>query len=277
MVASLTLLHKREKFRLKIGDYQRKALAEQKPTSAQLVKKPSGYYLHIQIKEESEPTSAPSGMLGVDLGIRSIASLSDGTQFSGRDLNTYRLRRHKVRKSLQSKVHKGKPTTRKNARKALKRLGGKEQRTVKNINPGGEPHTVSYRIVAKANHQAIALEDLTGIRQSINKRLRKSQKGLHNRWSFYQLRQFVEYKAQAKGVQVIFVRPAYTSKTCSQCYHMGNRVGEKFTCRNCGLVANSDQNGAINIAAVGGAIVGRPEESNGVARRLFCNVKHKHL
>ena len=274
MVASLTLLNKREKFRLKIGHYQRKALAEQKPSSVQLVKKPSGYYLHIHIKEECEPTSDPSGILGVDLGIKSIASLSDGTQFNGRSLNTYRLLRHKVRKSLQSKAHKGKPTTRKNARKVLKQLSGKEQRIVKNVNPGGEPHTISYHIVAKpkANNQVIALEDLSGIRQSASQRLRKSQKGLHNTWSFYQLREFVAYKARAKGVQVVFVRPAYTSKTCSPCFHIGNRSGEKFSCRNCNSVMNADYNGAQNIAAVGGAIVGRPEES-----KLFCNLKHKHL
>ena len=106
-----------------------------------------------------------------------------------------------VRKSLQANAHKGSRTTRKNARRALKRLSGKERRYQKDIN-----HRISKQIVetAKANRQAIVLEDLKGIRDRTNKHLRKSQKGLHNTWAFYQLQAFIRYKAaraSVKGVQ----------------------------------------------------------------------------
>lgn len=49
--ASLTLLNTRERLALDIGDWQRQALAGQKPTSATLTKKGKGYFLDIQIKE----------------------------------------------------------------------------------------------------------------------------------------------------------------------------------------------------------------------------------
>ena len=56
------------------------------------------------------------------------------------------------------------------------------------------------------------LEDLTNIRANIKagKRVRTR---LH-RWAFRQLRDFVAYKAEAAGLNVIFVEPAYTSQTC---------------------------------------------------------------
>lgn len=256
-VASLTLLNSREKFRLDIGEYQQKALIDKSPTSAQLVKRGKRYFLNIQIKEESPDPKKTKKVLGVDLGIKSIASLSDGTQFSGRSLNTYRLVRHKVRKSLQSKAHKGSQSSRKNARRTLKRLSGKEQRTAKSIN-----HLISKQIVekAQANSMMIALEDLYAIRERTNKKLRKSQRGLHNTWSFYQLRQFVEYKAARVGVKVVLVNPRYTSQTCSVCLHIGQRNREKFSCANCGSVLNADINGARNIATVGG-VVTHPENS----------------
>ncbi len=123
--------------------------------------------------------------------------------------------------------------------------------------------TISCKhIVEKAKRQsrAIALEDLEGIRDRTNKRLRKSQRGFHNTWAFFQLRQFIEYKAARAGVKVIWVDPAWTSQMCSCCLHVGSRSGSRFSCSNCGTVLHADLNGALNIAAVG-ATVTRPEYS----------------
>ena len=57
------------------------------------------------------------------------------------------------------------------------------------------------------------------------------------------------YKAQAMGITVNYVNPAYTSQTCSVCHELGKRVKHRFTCPQCGHVAHSDTNGARNIAA----------------------------
>lgn len=254
---SLTLLNSRERFGLDIGEWQRKTLKGQSPTSAILCKKGKDYFIDIQVKEPTPTPDQPSGTLGVDLGIKSIATLSDGTSFDGATLNAYRLKRHKVRKALQSKAHKGSSSTRKNTRRTLKRLSGKERRYQKWIN-----HQISKKIVetAKTNGQAIALENLKGIRDRTNPRLRKSQRGLHNSWAFYQLAEFVRYKAARAGVVVVSVDPHYTSQTCSCCRHFGQRQGKCFSCSNCGAILDADLNGAKNIAAVGGSI-SDPENS----------------
>ena len=249
--ASLTLLSGRERFGLDIGEYQRQTLTGHKPKSAVLCKKHDGYFLDIQVKNTLPDPDKAKGTLGVDLGIKNIATLSDGSSFGGETLNAYRLKRHRVRKSLQSKAHKGKKSTRKNARRTLKRLSGKERRHQKAVN-----HHISKQVVetAKANGQAIVLEDLKGIRERTNKRLRKSQRGLHNSWAFYQLREFIAYKAARAGVPVVLINPAYTSQTCSSCHHLGTRRGKVFNCSNCGTLMDADLNGAINIAAVGGLV-----------------------
>lgn len=263
-LVSLTLLYGRSKFFLDIGKYQRNALRGKKPTSATLCKKHNGYFLDIQIKEDSPEPLKPKGMLGVDLGVKNIATTSTGRIFSSQALNSYRIKRHKIRKSLQSKAAKGKHSTRKNCRRILKRLSGKESRAAKNIN-----HTISKRIIdeAKESELAIALENLTGIRERTNKRLRRSQRGLHNSWSFYQLKSMILYKAQRAGVPVVQINPRYTSLMCSSCLHAGIRRGSKFFCSNCGNISDADLNAAQNIAAVGAVSVNPLENS-----RLACPV-----
>jgi IS605 OrfB family transposase len=250
----LTLVGGRVHFPLKVGAFQREALAGQTPTSATLSKKRKGYYIDIQVKEPVPEPDEAQGTLGVDLGIKNIATLSDGTTHAGAPLNAYRLQRHKIRRSLQSKADTGTPSTRKNARRVLKRLSGKERRYQRWVN-----HQISKHIVqtAKRTQCAIVLEQLQGIRQRTNQRLRRSQRGLHNRWAFHQLRQFIEYKARRAGVQVVSVSPAYTSQMCSECFHMGTRRRERFRCTHCGIGIDADLNGALNLSTVGGLVISR--------------------
>ena len=103
------------------------------------------------------------------------------------------------------------------AKQCLKRISGKERRQVKETN-----HLVSKAIVREAEEigaTCIVMEELTNIRERIkgSKRIRSR---LH-RWSWKELQDFVAYKARAKGTDVKYVNPAYTSQTCSQCNHQG--------------------------------------------------------
>jgi putative transposase len=125
----------------------------------------------------------------------------------------------------------------------LKRVKDRESRIVKDLN-----HKVSRKIVdvAKAQHAALVFEDLSGIRQA-RKQHRSFKYALHS-WSFYQLQQFVEYKAKLLGIPVLYVDPAYTSQDCSRCGARGQRCGKGFKCPVCGHVDHADVNAAFNIA-----------------------------
>ena len=103
---------------------------------------------------------------------------------------------------------------------------------------------------AERTGRGIALEDLTGIRDRV--RFRKPQRVTLSSWAFHQLGTFIAYKAQRSGVPVVYVDPAYTSRTCADCGHTDkkNRVSQAwFACRSCGVVAHADRNGSRNIAA----------------------------
>ena len=253
---SIWTVHGRKKIPFVCGERQ-KELLKTRQGESDLVYRKGVFYLFVTCNVDEPTESDFSDTLGIDLGVKSIATLSDGTEFSSLALNTYRLKRHRIRKSLQSKAHKGKRSTRKNCRRLLKRLGKKESNFATNVN-----HTISKRIVdiARERGMVIVLEDLKGIRQRTLKRLRKSQRGLHSSWAFYQLRTFLIYKARLAGVPLVLVNPRYTSQTCNVCKHIGYRKGKVFDCPNCGYHSNADLNAAKVIAAVG-ASVDTPENS----------------
>ena len=117
--------------------------------------------------------------------------------------------------------------------------------------------------------KAIALETLTGIRESGNKflrertvqqanmgvrRLGRDMRWLLGNWSFYQLRQYITYKAEQVGIDVIGVPPQDTSRTCSVslfCDKANRRSQSHFLCLSCGFQANADYNASANIARSG--------------------------
>jgi IS605 OrfB family transposase len=237
---SLTLLHSRERLETVLGGYQKGRLKGQMPTSATLIKRRDGtFLLHVQLKRSVPDPLIPTGTLGVDLGRRRVAVDSDAQPYEATEVNRLRAHYPKVRRSLQAKGTK-------EAKRLLKRLSGREQRHMRAIN-----HGISKQLIEKAQttQRQIALEDLTGIRQRT--KVRKPQRYTHHSWSFYQLRQFVAYKAEAAGVPLILVDPAYTSKICHCCHHLGHRSGLKFSCTRCGYVGDADYNAACNIATAG--------------------------
>jgi len=66
--------------------------------------------------------------------------------------------------------------------------------------------------------------------------------------SFFALQKMVERRACNRGIPVIYVNPAYTSKRCSRCGEIGRRSRKQFECPNCGFVGHADVNAAFNIA-----------------------------
>lgn len=253
---TLTMLKGREKFRLILGNYQRGKLVGQLPKTATLVKRKDGsYYLHIQLESEPPQAEKADKVLGIDLGRTDISVTSEGEKHSGKEITQIRDKYARVRASVQKRASKGTRSSRRRCRQLLKRLSGREQRFQTLVN-----HTISYRHVRHAltTNQAIALEDLTGIREHTNELPRtKTERRHSNSWAFYQLRQFITYKAIKFGVKLILVDPAYTSQTCHKCNHIhpirgkSYRSGKRFRCGHCGWHGDADVNGAKNIAAIG--------------------------
>jgi putative transposase len=276
---SLTTVEGRERFELAIGRYQRERLAGSNPKSATLVKRKDGSYsIQICVEAEPSPPQRTGRVLGVDLGRTDIAHTSEGDNWNGQQLNRVRDHYSRLRAVLQRKASKGTRSSRRRCRELLQRLSGKERRFQSRqrcVAKTWVNHRISKAIVsrAKATNSAIALEDLTGIRERVNQQPRsKTERRRANSWAFYQLRQFLEYKARVAGVSLILVPPAYTSQTCHRCLHIhpdpaqSYRSGKQFKCGHCGWEGDADLNGA-NVIALLGAVVNQPRGSG-----LFCSL-----
>ncbi len=79
---------------------------------------------------------------------------------------------------------------------------------------------------------------------------------LHN-FPHWKLKQYIEYKANWKGIEVIETSEYYTSQLCSRCGELGNRHKGIFRCKSCGLEVDADKNGGHNIAL---RVLGKPYE-----------------
>jgi putative transposase len=252
---SLNTLDGRVVCRLVLGPRQHAMLVD--PAwgvgGADLVWRSGSYYLHVTQSCEALPGTAPDGgVLGVDLGIVNLATDSEGAHFTGAMIHVVRNRYHLRRQRLQ------KVNTR-NAKRRIRRMGQREARFQKDTN-----HCISKALVKKAAvaRKAIALEDLSGIRERTT--VRREHRYERHAWAFFQLRQYIAYKAAWAGIPVHLVDPRNTSRTCSACGHCetANRTSQaEFSCQRCGFAANADYNAALNISRKEWAAVNRPMAS----------------
>lgn len=80
---SLTLLHSRVRLATALGDYQKTRLKGRLPGRATLVKRRDGqFFLHVVLVESVPDPREPKGVIGVDLGIKHLATTDDGENFS---------------------------------------------------------------------------------------------------------------------------------------------------------------------------------------------------
>lgn len=188
-------------------------------------------YLNITFSREVNAYTSCSETLGVDLGVNNLAVCSDGQVFTGH--KTKIMQYHYLRKRLQAKGTKS-------AKRLLKKVSGRQKRYMAWVN-----HIVSKKIVSSAD--IIVLEDIKGIRKSRNKYRSKRLNRWLNSWSFYQLGQFITYKAEREGKRVIKVNPYMTSQTCSACERIGSRYFDSFVCQHCGFSSQADFNASCNL------------------------------
>ena len=264
---SVSTTGKRLRLPLRASNYHRGKLTGQKPTSAQICEHRDGSWCaHIQLKSTPPAPMETENVIGVDFGRRDIAKTSDDQSWNGENLQQERDKYFRTRQSLQSKASQGTRSTRRRCRQILKRLSGREKRFQKWVN-----HNISSAIIeqAKQTRSLVAIEDLTGIRESTNKQPRSRQeKRRSNSWAFHQLRLLLEYKAIKEGIEVVAIPPAYTSQTCHKCKHIGIRSSKNFKCSNpeCGWKGDADLNGA-QVIKHWGCTVNQPGGS-----RLSCEI-----
>ena len=215
-----------------------------------------GKYWYLSYTEdiENSVTNLPdyTDGIGIDLGIKTLATVSDGTNVPNiktfrrvRILNKRlkRLQRKVSRKYLINKCNKNNKT--KNIIK-LERQIKLIHRSLRNIRINHIRKFVSELV--KKQPQYIAIEDLNVKGMMKNKHLAKDIANC----SFYTIREHLIRKATERRIAVRLVDRFYpSSKNCSNCgsYKKDLNLSQRlFHCNNCQKKIDRDFNASLNIA-----------------------------
>jgi putative transposase len=200
------------------------------------------WYISFRIEVEPNRQPNPAAVVGVDLGVKALATLSSGEVFEG--AKAY----HKLEAKLSRLqwLNRHKQIGSANWRKAQLKIARLHQR-IANIRQDTLHKLTTY--LAK-NHSRIVIEDLNVSGMMANHKLAKALSDM----GFYEFRRQLDYKTKLYGTElVIAARWFPSSKTCSNCGAKKEKLAlseRVFECEGCGSRLDRDLNAAINLKNV---------------------------
>ena len=212
------------------------------------------WYLSYTEDVEAQVKNLPdyTDGIGIDLGIKTLATVSDGTKIP--NIKTFRRVRvlNKRLKRLQRKVSRKYLINKCNRNNKTKNIIKLERRiklihrSLKNIRINHIRKFVSELI--KKQPKYIAIEDLNVKGMMRNKHLAKDVANC----SFYTIKEHLVRKAKERNIIVRLVDRFYpSSKTCSNCgsYKKNLKLSQRvYHCNSCQVKIDRDFNASLNIA-----------------------------
>ena len=210
------------------------------------------WYASLTVEREDKPVTNPpqGGAVGIDLGIKTLATLSDGTVIENpRCLAASERRLKRAQKALSRKTRGSKRRAKVRAKVARLHAHVANQRQ-------DAIHKATTWLAE--TYSEISIEDLNVAGMVKNHHLAKAVSDA----AFAEFRRQLEYKTAKTGARLHVVdRWFASSKTCSKCGRVKAKLplAERvYRCDGCGLVIGRDLNAAINIKVAGSA----PETQN---------------
>ncbi len=187
-------------------------------------------------QEPEQPKINNGGQIGIDLGLMTFATLSNGEKIS----NPHHLKRHEERLAFfQRELSKKKKDSynRKKAKKKVANLHEKIANTRLDF-----LHKTANKLLS--GYSLIAMEKLASQEMA----MQGHGKGINDA-SWGKFANILAYKAENAGSKVVFVNPKNTSKECSGCGQLVEKTlwKRQHNCPACGLSIDRDLNAAINI------------------------------
>jgi putative transposase len=201
------------------------------------------WYLSFHVElPDTAPTVKVVDVVGVDLGISALATLSTGVVFP--NLKPYRRAKQKLARLQRCVSRKEKGSS--NRKKAVLKLA-RQHRRVAAIRNDAIHKITSY---LAHNHSRIVIEDLNVAGLLSNHKLA----GAISDCGFGEFRRQLAYKCQFYASELVVADRFFpSSQMCSSCGHqqkmpLSVRV---YDCPQCGLVIDRDLNAAINLSRWG--------------------------
>ena len=240
------------------------------------------WFVSFNVAHTPKQNIKTSNCVGVDLGIKTLVTLSDGTVFQA--VKPYKRHKHKLKlaqRRVSKKFQKGAKKQSKNYGKAQAKVARLHAR-IANIRADAL-HNLTTHLAQ--NHSRIVIEDLNVRGISENHRLASAILD----GGFFEFRRQLLYKAGWYGSQVVVANRFFaSSKTCSGCgsKKASLKLSERtYHCEECGFEIDRDLNAAINLkqyptASYAGVACGaannRTEQSERAAMKQEANTRSEH-
>jgi putative transposase len=224
-----------------------------KVLSATVSEQAGHWYVSVQVEQEKAVAENTGPVVGVDLGVKTLATLSDGTAIPNPKPLKRRMKKIKRLQRTVSRKQKGS----KNRKKAARTLA-KQYRKAANQR-ADTLHQATTRLAKTKS--VIVIEDLNVAGMLRNHHLAQAIADV----GFAEFRRQLAYKADWYGSRVVVAsRWEPSSKTCSTCgwYDADLELSDRvFHCQNagCGQILDRDLNAAINLSKLAGS---SPESQN---------------
>ena len=205
------------------------------------------WYASLTVERDDKPVTKPpqGGAVGIDLGVKTLATLSDGTVIENpRCLASSEQRLKRAQKALSRKAMGSRRRAKARAKVARLHARVAYQR-------GDAIHKATTWLAS--TYSDISVEDLNAAGMARNHHLAKAVSDA----SFAEFRRQLDYKTAKTGARLHVVdRWFASSKTCSKCGRVKAKLSlneRVYRCDTCGLVMDRDLNAAININVAGSA------------------------
>ena len=210
--------------------------------SATISEQSGRWFVSLSVIEEHTVPENSGSICGVDLGVKSLATVSDGTVFENPEsLSTYIRKLKRQQREVSRKVIGSN-----SRRKAVHRLN-RTHLKISNMRKDAIHKATTW--LAK-NKSAIVIEDLNVSGMVRNHHLAAAISDA----SFGQFRRQPEYKAGWYSSRIVLADRFYpSSRTCSACGHVkqGLKLSERiFECEMCNSKIDRDLNAAINLSGL---------------------------
>jgi len=197
----------------------------------------NGYWLSITLDIEGKQQVLGFSTAAIDMGEIHAITITDGKEsavISGHQLRSVKRNRNRRvghLSRLQSRCQKGSRRYQRLQTVKAKIMAECHRRT-RDLNHKITRIAVDWCI--QHNVGKLVIGDISGISKNTKneKRLNRKNRQKVSQWSFYQQRQYLEYKCSEVGIETTLESEAGTSKTCPKCGNKYKPKGRNYDCRN---------------------------------------------